>query len=84
MDTGGCSCFGTLVQRLKHRKILGDTIRIYRLRAGFTQEKLAEAAELHVNFVGEVERGKMECSVTSLVRIAKALNVRVRDLVYDI
>ncbi len=72
------------MHRQPHRKILGDTIRIYRQQAGFTQEKLAEAAELHHNFIGEVERGNMECSVTSLVRIAKALGVRVRDLVGDI
>jgi DNA-binding XRE family transcriptional regulator len=49
-----------------------------------TQEKLAEKAGLHVNFIGEVERGKMECSVTSVVRIATALAVRVRDLVWDV
>ena len=84
MDVQSDSCFFTVVDQLIHRKILGDTIRLYRTRAGFTQEKLAERAELHHNFVGEVERGNMECSVTSLVKIAKALNVSVRDLVCDI
>jgi transcriptional regulator with XRE-family HTH domain len=49
-----------------------------------TQEKLAEKAGLHHNFIGEVERGNMETSLTSLLKIAKALNVRVIDLVRDI
>jgi hypothetical protein len=35
---------------------------------------------MHRNFIGEVERGNMECSLTSMVKIANALGVRVRDL----
>jgi transcriptional regulator with XRE-family HTH domain len=61
--------------------MLGDKIRNYRKQAGLTQEKLAEKADLHHNFIGEVERGNMETSLTSLLKMAKALGVRVRDLV---
>jgi len=67
-----------------HRRKLGDKIRHYRKRAGLTQEQLAEKADLHHNFIGEVERGNMETSLTSLLRIAKALGVRVRELVDEI
>ncbi len=59
-------------------------MRIYRKQAGLTQEKLAEKADLHHNFIGEVERGNMEVSLSSLIKIAKALGVHVRDLVRDI
>ncbi|MCE0498787.1 MAG: helix-turn-helix domain-containing protein [Methylacidiphilales bacterium] len=72
------------MQRLQHRTILGETIRAYRKQAGLTQEKLAERADLHHNFIGEVERGRMECSITSLLKIATALGVRVADLVRKI
>jgi DNA-binding XRE family transcriptional regulator len=72
------------VQRLHHRKTFGDTIRVYRKEAGITQEKLAELADVHHNFIGEVERGNMDCSLSSMVKIAKALGVRVRDLVAKI
>ncbi len=64
-----------------HRRVLGDRIRSYRKRAGLTQEQLAEKADLHHNFIGAVERGNMEISLTSLLKIAKALKVKVRDLV---
>jgi transcriptional regulator with XRE-family HTH domain len=67
-----------------HRRILGDKIRSCRKQIGFTQEKLAEKADLHHNFIGEVERGNMEISLTSLLKIAKALKVKVRDLVAEI
>jgi transcriptional regulator with XRE-family HTH domain len=67
-----------------HRRILGDKIRTYRKQAGFSQEKLAEKADLHHNFIGEVERGNMEISLTSMLKIAKALKVKVRDLVDEL
>ena len=67
-----------------HRRIVGDAIRNYRKQAGLTQEKLAEKSDLHHNFIGELERGNMETSLTSLLKISKALKVRVRDLVAEI
>jgi XRE family transcriptional regulator, regulator of sulfur utilization len=67
-----------------HRRIVGEVIRAYRKQMGLTQEKLAEKANLHHNFIGEVERGNMEISLSSLLKIAKALKVRVRDLVSDL
>jgi XRE family transcriptional regulator, regulator of sulfur utilization len=71
-------------QRPHHRRVLGETIRACRKRAGLTQEKLAEKADLHHNFIGEVERGNMEISLSSLLKISRALGVRVRDLVADV
>jgi transcriptional regulator with XRE-family HTH domain len=68
----------------KHRKLLGESIRSFRKAAGFSQEKLAEKADLHRNFIGELERGEKASTIDSLVKIAKALKVRVRDLVNGI
>ena len=49
-----------------------------------SQEKLAEKADLHPVYFGQVERGEQAVSVHALVRIAKALGVKVRDLVADV
>jgi DNA-binding XRE family transcriptional regulator len=68
----------------RHRRMVGDKIRHYRNKAHLTQEQLAEKADLHHNFIGEVERGNMETSLTSLLKIAKALQVKVRDLVDEV
>ena len=73
-----------MVQASDYRVILGKEIRVQRKRAGLTQEKLAEKAELHPNYLGRVERGEEQVSIASLRRIAKALGVRVRDLVRDV
>ncbi len=72
------------MQRLLYRKAFGDAIRVYRKKAGLTQESLAERADMHHNFIGAVERGNMECSLSSMVKIAGALGVRVRDLVREV
>jgi transcriptional regulator with XRE-family HTH domain len=65
----------------RHRRLLGETLRSKREEAGLTQEKLAEKADLSTVFISRIERGKESPSVDSLVKIARALNVRVHDLV---
>ena len=49
--------------------------------AGFSQEKLAEKADLSTVFISRIERGIESPSVDNLVKIARGLDVRVRDLV---
>jgi len=61
--------------------VLGRTIRHRRNRINISQEKLAELADLHHNYVGELERGEKAASIDVLVKIAKALRIRVRTLV---
>lgn len=59
-------------------------MRKYRRNAGLTQEQLAEAADLHPVYIGELERGEETASVLALIRIAKALGVRLFDLVENV
>jgi transcriptional regulator with XRE-family HTH domain len=67
-----------------YRRTVGQQIRAYRREAGLTQEKLAEKAGLSYKYLGEVERGVVNVSLDSLMRLAKALKVKVADLVADI
>jgi transcriptional regulator with XRE-family HTH domain len=69
---------------LRHQKIIGEAIRRFRKSAEMSQEALAEKADLHPVYIGELERGEEAASVFALMRIAKALGVRVRDLVDDL
>jgi transcriptional regulator with XRE-family HTH domain len=70
--------------RLTHRRILGQKIRAFRKQAGLSQEQLAEKADLSYKYVGEVERGCVNISLDSLVRIAKALRVALRQLLGEL
>ena len=66
---------------LKERKLLGDGIRKYRKLSGFTQEGLAEKVDLNPVYMGQIERGFKVPTVDVLLRISKALKVRLRDIV---
>ena len=48
-----------------------------------TQERLGELADLNPKYIGEVERMEKTISVDALARVAKALNIKLRDLVRD-
>ena len=65
-------------------QILGEAVRAERLKAGLSQEQLAERADLARNYIGNIERAEYKVTVEVLARIAKALNLRVRDLTRDI
>ena len=72
--------FITVANALKYRKIFGETIRSRRKALDMSQEKLAEKAELHHNYIGEVERGEKAATIDTIMKIAKALGVRAGDL----
>jgi transcriptional regulator with XRE-family HTH domain len=67
-----------------HRRTVGQKIRAFRKRSKLSQEKLAEKADLSYKYLGEVERGSVNISLDSLVRLAKALGVRMKDLVAEL
>ena len=73
-----------MATRFPHRKALAQAIRTFRKKAELTQEELGEAAELNPKYIGEVERTEKTISFDALVRISKALKVRVRDLVQNV
>jgi transcriptional regulator with XRE-family HTH domain len=49
-----------------------------------SQERLAEKADLSTVLISRVERGKESPSVDSLVKIARALGFRARELVREL
>jgi transcriptional regulator with XRE-family HTH domain len=65
----------------KHRRVLGEAVRKSRKAAKLSQEKLAEKADLSTVFISRIERGIESPSLDNLLKIAKALGVRVRKLV---
>ena len=73
----------SVATRAFHRKLLAQAIRSARKKAGLTQERLGELADLNPKYIGEVERMEKNISLDALVRIAAALKLRVRDLVKD-
>jgi len=58
----------------------GAKVRKYRLKKKLSQEKLAELADLHRTYIGQVECGKRNLALKNIAKLAKALNVSVKEL----
>jgi transcriptional regulator with XRE-family HTH domain len=58
------------------RIVFGKRLRGLRLERGLSQEKLAELADLHRNYVGGVERGERNIALLNIVALSRALKVR--------
>ena len=61
----------------------GSTLRRLREERGYSQEELAERADLHRNYVGGVERGERNVGLENIVKLAKALSVPPQELFAD-
>lgn len=59
---------------------LGASIRRERTKRVLTQEALAERADLHPRALQKIERGEVNASATTLIRIRQALQCGWDDL----
>lgn len=62
------------------RSIIGRNLRTLRVERGLSQERLALAAEIDRSYVGRVERGMENVTVSTLEALAKVLAVPVGRL----
>jgi transcriptional regulator with XRE-family HTH domain len=69
------------VSTFKAHKRIGENIRKFRKKRGMTQEMLAEKADLHPVYISQVERADRAITIDALLRITKALGIRLRDVV---
>ena len=67
-------------KRTKIRIAFGQNLRSRRHAIGLTIEQLAEAADLHHNYVGSVERGERNIALENIIGLAKALKCSPKDL----
>ena len=59
---------------------LGDRVRAERARLNWSQDKLAEKADLHRTYIASLETGRRNPSLDVLCRLAATLGVDVGDL----
>lgn len=66
---------------LTERRAVGERIRAARLHANLTQEAVALSAETDRSSVVRIERGQQSPTLDTLIRLAAAIGVPLRDLV---
>ncbi len=59
---------------------LGARIRRERILRGWTQEQLAEKANISLSFLGHIERGTRKASLETLVALANVLDTSMDEL----
>jgi transcriptional regulator with XRE-family HTH domain len=60
--------------------LFGRRVRETRHRKGLSQNALAARAGMDRTYLSDIERGRKNLSLVKIVRIARALEVDVRDL----
>lgn len=62
----------------------GAVLLRYRTARGLTQAALAEAADIHLNTVGLLERGRTAPSLDVLIRLADGLGTSAASMVAEV
>jgi transcriptional regulator with XRE-family HTH domain len=59
----------------------GEKVREIRKEKGLSQEELAHKADLHRTYIGMIERAEKNITLLNIEKIAKALEVNIKELI---
>ena len=62
-------------------KNIGKRFRVERIKQSLSQEKFAELANVHANYIGKVERGEQNLTVKKIVELTNSLNISVDSII---
>jgi transcriptional regulator with XRE-family HTH domain len=62
----------------------GQRVRQLRVERGLSQEDLAELADIHRNYVSQIEGGRRKLSLLNILKLAHGLKVRPTKLIETI
>ncbi len=65
----------------RERRALALAVKELRARRGLTQEEVANAAGVSRGYLGELEQGRRRPSFEGVVRVARGLDVDLRELI---
>jgi len=71
------------VKHIRHEiglKKFGENLREIRIKKNFTQERLANTADIEISQISRIERGIINTSLSQVFVIAKALKVDIKEL----
>ena len=64
-------------------KVVAENIRINRAYKKLSQAELGDKCQLHRTYISDLENGKRNLSIASLVKLAKTLDVDVTELLVN-
>jgi len=69
---------------MKTEKLFGEILREKRNQLGLSQEALASKSGFHRTYISMLERGKKSPSLSTLTKLAKALNVKLSQIISEL
>ena len=75
------------MQALRNQEMLkkfGAEVRLKRLEKRTSQEELADIANVHRTYIGMIERGEKNVTLSTMLNIANALEIKLVDLVKNL
>ena len=87
--------FRTVIDRVRRKKgllrspeedlhrVIGETVRNLRKKNSLTLKQMSRRTDLSVSLLSQIERAESSASISSLYKIASALDVRIRELFGD-
>lgn len=73
-----------VMQLQEIQKDLGNRIRELRQKKGWSQEEFADRCEVHRSFMGVIERGQTNFTLSTLYKVAAVLETTVSTLLKGI
>lgn len=64
-------------------KQLGDAVRVQRARLRLSQETAGYRSGMHRNYVGAIERGEVNPTYETLLRLSRGLNIPLEQLIAE-
>jgi transcriptional regulator with XRE-family HTH domain len=68
------------MSKKKVLQLFGEKVRELRKERGLSQEELSYKSDLHRTYIGMIERAEKNITLANIEKIAKALNVNLKDL----
>ena len=62
-------------------KQIGLKFRVERTKKQLSQEKFAEIAGVHTNYIGKVERGEQNLTIKKIVELANSLDIPINNII---
>lgn len=61
-------------------KAIGLKFRVERTKKRLSQERFAELANVHTNYIGKIERGEQNLTLKKIVELANTLDVPTKEI----
>lgn len=78
-------CIRLIINQMKNPLLqFGERVKAVRQEQGLSQEDLADQADLHRNYISQIECGRRNLSLLNILKLARALKVPASKLIENI